>query len=130
MKEASETGQGVIFINYRRMDAGWSADHLASLLERTFGEDRVFLDVQGIQAGDEFAVDLEEKLRRASVLVVLIGKGWLHDQDKYGRRRIDREDDWVRREIRTALQQPACRVIPVLIDDADLPEERDALPDD
>jgi len=130
MKEASEKEHGFIFINYRRIDTGWSADHLAGMLERTFGEDRVFLDVEGIRAGDEFAVDLDEKLRRASVLIVMIGPGWLHVADAYGRRRIDQEDDWVRREIRTCLQKPGCRVIPVLIDDASLPDNPAALPDD
>jgi TIR domain len=130
MKEAPEPRQDVIFINYRRTDTGWSADLLAKELERIFGEDRVFLDVEGIRAGDPFAVDLDEQLRHASVLIVLIGKGWLVARDQYGRRRIDQEDDWVRREIRTGLQRHGCRVIPVLIDDADLPQERQAFPED
>jgi hypothetical protein len=130
MDGAPQPGQDVIFINYRRTDTGWSADLLATELERIFGEDRVFQDVEGIRAGDPFAVDLEEQLRHARVLIVLIGKGWLLAQDQYGRRRIDQEDDWVRREIRTCLQKTDCRVIPVLIDDAELPQERQAFPDD
>jgi hypothetical protein len=130
MRDAPGTDQGVIFINYRRTDAGWTADLLNRELERIFGEERVFLDVHGIQSGDEFAVDLEEQLRRASVFLVLIGNEWLFERDKFGRRRIDLDDDWVRREIRTALQKPDCRVIPVLIDNADLPNEREAFPGD
>jgi len=50
--------------------------------------------------------------------------------DRFGRRRLDQEQDWVRREIRIALQKPGCRVIPVLIDGAELPDEREALPED
>lgn len=130
MTEVPQAEQAIIFINYRRVDAGWPADLLASTLKRTFGENRVFLDVRGIDAGDEFAAVLEENLRRAAVLVVLIGSGWLHVQDKYGRRRLDKEADWVRNEIRAGLQRQSCRVIPVLIDDAELPDEEEALPED
>jgi TIR domain len=128
MAEVSQTEHGIIFINYRRTDAGWPADHLASKLESIFGKDRVFLDVRGIDAGDDFASDLEEKLRRATILLVLVGKGWLYAQDKYGRRRLDTKDDWVRAEIRRGLK--LCIVIPVLIDDAELPDEEEALPND
>ncbi|HAB19746.1 MAG TPA: toll/interleukin-1 receptor domain-containing protein [Verrucomicrobiota bacterium] len=128
MAEALPPEPRIIFINYRRTDAGWPADLLASSLEQAFGKERVFLDVRGIEAGEIFAAELEEKLHQAAVLIVLIGKGWLHAEDKYGRRRIDQPDDWVRHEIRFGLRH--CRVIPVLIDDAELPDDREALPED
>jgi hypothetical protein len=130
MAKVSQAERAVIFINYRRTDTAWAADHLASALKRTFGEDRVFVDVRNIDAGDEFAAVLEESLRQAAVLIVLIGTGWLHVQDKYGRRRLDKGSDWVRSEIRSCLQRQSCKVIPVLIDDAELPAEREALPED
>lgn len=120
----------IIFINYRRTDTGWPADLLADKLKNTFGQNRVFLDVRGIDAGDDFAVELESQLRGAAVLLVLIGKDWLFTHDKFGRRRLDDEKDWVRREIRTALEREGCRVIPVLLDDAELPNEEKALPED
>jgi hypothetical protein len=125
-----DTEGAVIFINYRRSDAGWAADTLENTLKRTFGEGRVFVDVEGIDPGDEFAAVLEENLRRAAVLIVLVGPGWLHVQDKYGRRRLDRDDDWVRKEIRVGLERQSCKVIPVLIDDAELPVANEALPED
>jgi hypothetical protein len=128
--ELSQAEQGIIFINYRRIDAGWPADHVATELKRAFGDDRVFLDVRNINAGDNFTDDLEEQVRQATVLLVLIGKHWLYAQDKYGRRRLDKEDDWVRKEIRIGLQRQPGKVIPVLIDDAELPDDTDALPDD
>lgn len=130
MTEVQQTEQAIIFINYRRTDAGWPADRLASKLEHTFGEERVFLDVRGIDAGDEFPTIIKENLGRATILIVLIGEGWLRAQDKYGRRRLDQGDDWVRNEVRIGLQRQSCRVIPVLIDDAKLPVEREALPED
>jgi hypothetical protein len=120
----------IIFINYRRTDAGWPADLLADKLKNAFGQNRVFLDVRGIEAGDDFALELESQLREAAVLLVLIGKDWLFTHDKFGRRRLDDEKDWVRREIRTALEREGCRVIPVLLDDAELPNEEEALPED
>ncbi|MEJ7811366.1 MAG: toll/interleukin-1 receptor domain-containing protein [Gemmatimonadaceae bacterium] len=130
MAETTQLDQAIIFINYRRTDAGWPADLLASRLKAMFGEPRVFLDVRGFDAGDDFAAVLEERLRRATVLIVLIGEHWLHAQDRFGRRRLDQPHDWVRREIRTALENRHCRVIPVLLDDAELPDEKEALPDD
>ena len=41
MSEGSNRGdQPIVFINYRRTDAGWPADYLASELQRTFGDER------------------------------------------------------------------------------------------
>lgn len=130
MSEVREVEDSIIFINYRRTDAGWPADLLRSELGRGFGETLVFLDVRGIDAGDDFEAVLESQLRRTTVLIVLIGNNWLQIHDRFGRRRLDQEHDWVRREIRTALQNPGCTVIPLLIDDAELPDERQALPED
>lgn len=130
MLQASQAGQGIIFINYRRTDAGWSANNLRTALESAFGRDRVFQDVREIAAGDDFTDELEEQVSQATILLVLIGKDWLFAHDKYGRRRLDKEDDWVHKEIRTGLQRPLCKVIPVLIDDAELPDDRHALPND
>ena len=121
---------GVIFINYRRSDAGWPADHLADKLRAAFGEDRVFLDVRSIEAGDDFPDKIGDHLKRATVLLVLVGKQWLFVQDEFGRRRLDKRNDWVRREIRKALAHKNCRVIPVLIDDAQLPTQQGAIPRD
>lgn len=120
----------VIFINYRRTDAGWPADRLADKLRAVFGEDRVFLDVRSIEVGEDFTEEIRSHLERAAVLIMLIGKSWLFVHDKFGRRRLDHWDDWVRREIRTALARKSCKVIPVLLDDAELPNEKQALPRD
>jgi hypothetical protein len=120
----------VIFINYRQTDAGWPADRLADKLRTVFGEDRVFLDVRSVEGGQDFAEEIRNHLERAAVLIVLIGESWLLVHDQFGRRRLDDRDDWVRREIRTALACKGCKVIPVLLDDATLPNEKQALPRD
>jgi hypothetical protein len=120
----------IIFINYRRTEAGWLAEHLADKLKTAFGKDCVYLDVRSIEAGEDFTEEIRNHLERATVLIVLVGKQWLFVQDKFGRRRLDRHDDWVRREIRTAIARKSCKVIPVLLDDAQLPNEPEALPRD
>ena len=103
----------VIFINYRRTDAGWPANALAHGLIESFGPTRVFLDIRSVTAGDDFIASIEDHLRRAAVLLVLVAKDWLHVHDTFGRRRLDSHNDWVRREIRHALANDNCRVIPV-----------------
>jgi hypothetical protein len=128
MTDVQRADGGKIFISYRRSDAGWAADGLAIRLKEAFGGDRVFLDVRDIWAGDDFTGALREELDRATVLLVLIGKDWLRASDRYGRRKLDIPGDWARMEIEAALARPQCRVIPVLIDGAELPEESDALP--
>jgi hypothetical protein len=128
-QEMPHPNNTVIFINYRRTNTGWPAEHLKDKLGAAFGENRVFLDVRDINAGDDFPSEIEGQLQRAAALLVLIDKNWLLGQDKSGRRRLDKEDDWVRKEIRTGLEKNDCAVIPLLLDGADLPDE-DALPND
>ena len=47
--------------------------------------------------------------------MALIGRQWATLADEQGRRRLDDPDDWVRFEIRAALER-GVRVIPVLVD--------------
>jgi hypothetical protein len=130
MSEVEQPDDAIIFINYRRTDLGWPADLLSEKLKTAFGKDRVFLDVRSTEAGEEFTEEIRSHLGRATVLIVLVGKQWLCVHDKFCRRRLDRRDDWVRREIRTAFARKNCIVIPVLLDDAQLPDETEALPRD
>lgn len=121
---------GIVFVNYRRTDSGWAADRLAERLILRFGAARVFMDTRGIDAGNDFAAEIEDHLGRASAVIVLIGPAWLRIQDKFGRRRLDHKDDWVRKEICLALDTPGCLVLPILVDGAELPAEQEALPED
>ena len=68
-----------------------------------------------------------EALRAATVLIAVIGPSWLRIADEHSRRRIDKEDDWVRNEIRYALDS-GIAVLPILLSKTLLPE-RPALPD-
>jgi hypothetical protein len=130
MSEVEQPDDAIIFINYRRTDAGWLADHLADKLKTAFGKDRVYLDVRSVEAGEDFTEEIRSHLERATVLIVLVCKQWLCAHDKFCRRRLDMRDDWVRREIRTAIARESCKIIPILLDDAQLPDEMEALPRD
>ncbi|WP_273703613.1 NACHT domain-containing protein, partial [Candidatus Accumulibacter vicinus] len=121
---------GKIFVNYRRkLEGGWDADAIATRLAMAFGAERIFLDVKGIPPGADFAEKLRVEIGQAAALVVVLGKDWHMIQDEEtGDKRLGQEDDWVRREIRTAIQR-GIPIFPLLIDAAQPPPAK-ALPDD
>ena len=115
-----------VFINYRRVDsAGW-ARQLHGDLEDRFGKERVFRDV-GIEPGVDFVEHIERVMNATQVCIVVIGTRWASVANSDGRR-LDNPDDLVRREIERALERPDVEVIPVLVDGATMPSERE-LPD-
>lgn len=119
---------GGIFISYRREDsAGWTG-RLAEHLKERFGEQSIFMDLDGITPGLDFTVALHEALASCDVLLAVIGPEWVTALDKTGNRRIDNPDDWVRIEIAAALKRNI-RVIPVLVGGAEVLTQ-DQLPDD
>jgi len=91
-----------VFISYRRDDTAGHAGRLFDHLQRAFGADGVFMDLDDIGRGDTFAEILTTKLRESDVLIAVVGRRWLTLTDAAGRRRLDADDDWVREEIRTA----------------------------
>ncbi len=115
-----------IFINYRSDDDSYAAPLLDDHLRAVFGDEKVFKDSRSIEAGTEFPPTLWSALMDCKVLLVLIGRRWLTLTDANANRRIDHPDDYVRREIEAALLKGA-RVIPVLLDGAELPSA-DQLP--
>jgi hypothetical protein len=92
-----------VFISYRRMDVpaltGRVYDHLAA----RWGVEHVFKDVDLIQPGDLFPRVVEDAIRAADVFVALIGPKWAGVTEGLPAGRIHRPDDWVRREVETAL---------------------------
>lgn len=118
-----------IFINYRRGDARSEAGRLFDWLSQYFGREQVFMDVSGsIEPGLEFDKVIEKAVSSCEVLIVVIGQEWLRRVDEKGKRRLDDPNDFVRMEISAALKRNI-RVIPVLVEGADMPEEGD-LPED
>src|SRR5438477_7717654 len=101
------------FISYRRGDSSPVARWLGEAIEQNFGKTSVFVDTSAIQTGDEWPKRIEKSLKKASVVIAVIGPEWLKAQDKYNRRRIDDPCDWVRKEIMYALQNKL-PIIPLL----------------
>jgi hypothetical protein len=125
MPDSSSQG---IFLSYRREDASPHARSLVLLLSQRIPDARVFMDLDSIEAGVDFAEVIEQAVQSSAVLVALIGRQWATLTDEEGDRRIDNPDDFVRSEVRTALER-GVRVIPVLVDGA-RPLRRQDLPDE
>ena len=117
-----------VFLSYRRDDAGPYARSLQLQLSQRVPDALVFMDLDSIEPGLDFAEVIEEAVNSCAVLVALIGRQWATVTDEDGARRLDNPDDYVRFEVKTALER-GVRVIPVLIDGAralrqqDLPAE-------
>jgi WD40 repeat protein len=102
------------FVSYRTDDEPGSAALIERELSRRFGSDNVFRASRSITPGDDFERAILATLRHCRVLLAVIGPRWLNVADEHGRRKIDNEQDWVRREIGEALGR-GIRVIPILI---------------
>jgi hypothetical protein len=116
-----------IFINYRREDSIGTAGRLRDRLAEAFGEENLFMDVDNIPAGVDFAADLNSQVAACRVFLAVIGPNWLDAKDESGVRRLDNPDDFVTIEIAAALARDI-RVIPVLVDNARMPKA-DKLPE-
>jgi hypothetical protein len=108
---------GGIFLSYRREDTAPYARLLQSQLYERFPGVRVFMDLDSIEAGQDFAEVIRKEVDSCAVLVALIGRKWVTLTDEQGRRRLDDPDDLVRFEVQEALERKV-RVVPVLVDGA------------
>jgi TIR domain len=115
-----------IFISYRRDDSSGQAGRVFDRLEREFGRDRLFMDVDAVPLGVDFMKVLREEVAKCSALLAVIGPRWLDACDEQGIRRLDNPKDFVRVELAAALQR-AIPVIPILLDGARVPKA-DRLP--
>jgi len=115
---------GEMFINYRGEDSHSYGALLYVDLSLRFGPERVFLDSESIPAGADFTAELLSRVRRASVLLAVLGPQWLAVTDASGTPRIADPADWIRRELAAAFAL-GTRVIPVLTDGARLPSENE-----
>jgi TonB family protein len=122
------TQLGSIFISYRRHDSEGEAGRLFDDLAGQFGENSVFMDVAGIEAGRDFRKAIDESVATCGVLLALIGPGWLDEKNEKGQRRLDDPSDFVRVETASALRRDI-PVIPVLLRGAKMPRS-DQLPPD
>ena len=110
-----------VFISYRREDSSGQAGRLYDALSKQLGPENVFMDVDTIDIGVEFKEAIESAVGSCDVLFAMIGPRWLTVVDSSGERRLEREDDFVRLEIETALMRNI-RVVPALVGGAIMPE--------
>ena len=113
-----------IFISYRRDDTAGRAGRLFDLLATRFGARNVFQDVTAIEPGTDFTQRVDEAIAQCDATLVVIGSDWLSMSGPDGTRRLDEPDDYVRREVGAALAA-GVRVVPVLVDHAELPTPED-----
>jgi hypothetical protein len=114
---------GQIFISYRRDDSAGYARALYDRLVQQFSKERVFMDVDAIEPGLPFDEAIKRALDQCKVLLVVIGKHWMDKQAGIGPR-INDPKDFVRLEIAVALSRNI-RVVPVLLDGASMPSEKE-----
>lgn len=115
-----------VFISYRREDSAPAAGRVYDRLCRLLSKSDVFFDVSTIGGGEIFDRKLIAEIGRSDAVLVFIGKTWLASD--HGRARLLDADDYVRAELRAALERPIL-VLPVLVDGAAMPRP-DQLPED
>ncbi|TDP92923.1 TIR domain-containing protein [Labedaea rhizosphaerae] len=102
-----------VFINYRVRDQSGYAALLYRELVRRFGPGTTFLAASSIDGGADFQRETFDNLRRCRVLLAVIGSRWNTSPMP--------DRDWVHEEIAEAWANDV-RVVPVLIEDAELPD--------
>lgn len=117
-----------IFISYRRSDTQSACRQLSSALKAHFRAGDVFFDTQDLEAGANWRNEIRTRVGGSDALIAVIGPHWLSIAGEQTRRGLldPREEDVLRLEIETALAG-GVRVVPVLVDDAQMPA-RERLP--
>lgn len=115
---------GSLFVNYRRNDSEGEAGRLFDELEKHFGEQAVFMDVSGIEPGQDFRKAIDQSIGSCSALLAVIGPHWLDSCDSSGQRRLDDPGDFVRTELASALRSNI-PVVPVLVRGSKMPRTED-----
>ncbi|MCH6159156.1 TIR domain-containing protein [Streptomyces marispadix] len=105
-----------VFINYRTNDGDQAAATIALELNQRFGDGTAFRASESIKPSQSYPDSLLAGLHACGALLALIGPGWLEAPDRQhpGRRALENEDDWVRKEILGAFAR-GLPVIPVLL---------------
>ncbi|MGW2178825.1 TIR domain-containing protein [Streptomyces sp. NPDC001732] len=117
-----------VFVNYRTGDEESAATMIARELTRRFGRERIFFASDSIEPGHRFPAELIRAAAECEALLAVIGPRWAEVLGADGRPALEAEQDWTRREIRTALDRGTL-VIPVLVGKATR-IDRTVLPDD
>jgi SIR2-like domain/TIR domain len=108
-----------IFINYRHEDIPFAAWTLYRELKGQFGKENIFFDQGTLLPGMPFLEEIKSQLAgTAGAFIALIGSKWMTTMLSHRQRG---DEDYVSKEIELALRN-RWTVIPVLMDDASLPD--------
>jgi hypothetical protein len=113
-----------IFISYRREDSAPYAGRIYDRLCARFGAEHVFMDVDDILPGADFAEQIRAKISSSDAVVAVIGTNWPSARDEKGAPRLAEPNDFVRLELASALQLGRL-IIPVLVDGAAMPQAQE-----
>jgi TIR domain len=102
----------VIFLSYRRDDVPFAVGLLAARLFEAFPPGEVFLDTMANRRGLFVRRRLRRALASSAAVVSVMGPAW---DDERHRARLADDDDLVRWELETALEQHL-PMVPVLVD--------------
>ena len=67
---------GKLFISYRRDDSAGHAGRVRDRLEREFGADLLFMDVDAVPLGVNFVKVLRDEVTKCDALLAIIGPNW------------------------------------------------------
>ncbi len=113
-----------VFISYRSADGKKDADRLCADLSRLYGPEQVFFDKQDLHGGMAWRGAIEQALGTRPMVLLLITPALLGEAHPEGGRRIDRDDDPIVGEMRTA-QASGAVVVPLLTEGTPMPPARD-----
>jgi hypothetical protein len=108
-----------IILSYRRSDSEVITGRIRDKLANHYGEDGVFMDTESIPLGFDYRKQIKDALLKNKVFIAVIGPKWLGGSGREAR--INEENDPVRIEVETALQQ-GLPIIPVLVSGATIPK--------
>ena len=115
-----------VFVNYRHEDTQGTAWALYMKLEERFGAENVFFDNGSLRPGMRWFEEIKSHLTHCGAVIALIGPQWMPSLTSHLQRG---GEDYVVKEIDLALRSgPRVTVIPVLVDDAELPGPHDLPP--
>jgi hypothetical protein len=113
-----------IFISYRRQDSAYAAGIVRDHLQKTFGRESVFMDIDNVPLGQDFREHIQRAVNQCDVFLALIGENWTGRSDTTNRTTIDDPQDYVRVEVEAALLR-SIPLIPVLVGQGRLPNIED-----
>lgn len=125
---ATTSSKKNIFVSYRVKDTQLATGRLTDALKQYIDEGRIFMDIDKIEPGYDFTQVISKYLDSSEIMLAIIGPDWMAHNPEKNSYRIHDPNDWVRKEVASALKRNI-RVIPVLIDGAEMPSD-EQLPDD